>query len=126
MNAPEVPPVEILRKSFEITRPFEAFISEWPSDVKWQTYKRTLEKPRFQKPDAIRGVHYLDRGMADSIGGVDYCLGAPAWKVEEFLDGVLFQLTPDVFDSDCPQHVEAQTAVMEYFGMDKWVNPAAG
>ncbi len=58
--------------------------------------------------------------MARSIGGIDYCLKAPAWHVERFCEGVLIELVPGPFDSSNPDHLEIQEDVMAYFDMLDW------
>jgi len=61
------------------------------------------------------GFHYVDEAMARSIGGIDYCLRAPAWKVERFCQGVLIQLVRGLFDSENPEHCRIQKETMKYF-----------
>ncbi len=52
--------------------------------------------------------------MARSIGGIDYCLKAPAWKVERFCEGVLIRLVPGLFDPTNPEHLKIQRQAMKY------------
>jgi len=53
--------------------------------------------------------------MADSIGGIKYCLKAPAWRVRRFCEGVLIELVPGLFDSEKPEHLRIQEEAMTYF-----------
>jgi hypothetical protein len=112
-----VPNLEYFEKSIEIFKPFEAFLSESKNERMLDAYNRQRSNPGFVKPATIRGFHYLNEDMANSIGGVDYCLKAPAWHVEEFCEGVLIWLVPALFDSENPEHLEAQEEVMAYFKM---------
>jgi len=61
--------------------------------------------------------------MAISLGGIDYCLKAPAWRVERFCEGVLIQLVEGLFDTDNPKHVQIQRDAMKYFGILEFVPP---
>jgi hypothetical protein len=113
----KVPDFSRFERSVEILRPFEGYISESLNESAWNTYDRQQAIPKFDKPAIIRGWHYLDEGMAQSIGGIRHCLKAPAWHVERFCEGVLIQLVPGLFDSDDSEHLDIQKAVMEYFHM---------
>jgi hypothetical protein len=112
-----VPEFSYFEKSIEIFKPFEAYISESSNESALRTYKRQQAIPKFDKPAIIRGFHYLDEGMARSIGGIQRCLKAPAWHVERFCDGVLIELVPGLFDSQNPEHLEVQENVMAYFDL---------
>jgi hypothetical protein len=112
----KVPALSFFIKSIPIFRPFEAFVAEGENEKRFDTFNR-LQVVGFSQPTIIRGFHYLDRDMAESIGGIEYCLKAPAWRVEKFVDGVLIQLVPDLFDSDNAEHVDIQKRVMAYFNM---------
>jgi len=113
-----VPHSNYLKRSIEILRPFEAFLSEDHNEENLHSYERQRTTPGFTRPAIIRGFHYVDEGLARSIGGLDHCLKAPAWKVERFCDGVLFQLIDGgLFDNDNAAHVEAQRRIMDYFRM---------
>ncbi len=104
-------------RSITIFRPFEAFIQEDENEYRLDAYDRQNATPGFVVPAIIRGFHYLDEGMADSIGGIDHCLKAPAWDVQEFCEGVLIRLVPGLFDPENPEHLRIQTQAMEYFGL---------
>lgn len=110
----KVPDFRYFEKSINIFKPFEAFLAEDENEFRLHSYNRQ-QGTKFSKPVIIRGFHYLDADMAHSIGGIDYCLNAPAWKVERFCEGVLIRLVPDLFDPDNPEHVRIQDAVMTYF-----------
>ncbi|MBI5250283.1 MAG: hypothetical protein HY912_12380 [Desulfomonile tiedjei] len=111
----KVPNLDYLEKSIEIFKPFEAYLSENENEFRLDAYGRQQYVPKFDKPTMIRGFHYLDENMARSIGGIKYCLKAPAWNVERFCEGVLIELTPRLFDSNDPEHLEIQKEVMDYF-----------
>jgi hypothetical protein len=115
--ASKVPDFDYFDNSVEIFKPFEAYVSEFRNESLMNAYDRQQAIPKFDKPAIIRGWHYLDEGMARSIGGIKYCLKAPAWHVERFCEGVLIQLVPGLFDSDDPEHLDVQKEVMEYFQM---------
>lgn len=115
--ASKVPDFDYFENSVEIFKPFEAYISEFRNESLMNAYDRQQAIPKFDRPAIIRGWHYLDEGMARSIGGIKYCLKAPAWHVERFCEGVLIQLVPGLFDSDDPEHLDIQKEVMEYLHM---------
>jgi len=112
-----VPNCSYLRRSIQIFQPFEAYVAESRNEDFLDAYNREQAIPKFDKPAVIRGFHYLDEGIARSIGGIDYCLKAPAWKVERFCQGVLIQLVRGLFDSDNPEHLRIQKKTMQYFGL---------
>jgi hypothetical protein len=87
------------------------------SEHKLDAYAREQAIPKSHKPAIIRGFHYLDKGMARSIGGIRYCLKAPAWRVRRFREGILIELVPGLFDSSNPKHLEIQEDVMAYFNL---------
>jgi hypothetical protein len=116
-DAGQVPNFSYLRRSIEIFQPFEAFLAESRNEHDLDAYNRQQAGPKFDKPAIIRGFHYLDETLARSIGGIDYCLKAPAWKVERFCQGVLIQLVKVLFDSNNLEHLRIQREVMKYFGL---------
>jgi hypothetical protein len=111
----QVPDLSYFEKSIEILKPFEAFLSEFSNEIALDWYDRQQAIPKFDKPAVIRGFHYLDEGMARSIGGINYCLKAPAWKVERFCEGILIHLVPGLFDPENPEHLKIQKQAMKYF-----------
>jgi hypothetical protein len=111
----KVPDLSYFEKSIQILKPFEAFLSESKNEIALDWYDRQQAIPKFDKPALIRGFHYLDEGMARSIGGINYCLEAPAWKVERFCEGVLIRLVPGLFDPDNKEHLKIQRQAMKYF-----------
>jgi hypothetical protein len=112
----KVPDFRYFKKSIKIFKPFEAFLEEAKNESRLDSYDRQ-QGTKFSKPVIIRAFHYLDAGMARAVGGIDYCLKAPAWRVERFCEGVLIELVPNLFDSDDPEHVRVQEDVMAYFNM---------
>ena len=115
-NRPAVPHFKHLKQSIEIFHPFEAYLSESKNESDMNAYDR-FQAAGFNKPAIIRGFHYLDETFARSIGGTEYCLKSPVWKVEQFCHGVLIQLIEGVFDTRNPSHLEAQRLAMKYFKM---------
>ncbi|MBM4328495.1 MAG: hypothetical protein FJ118_15190 [Deltaproteobacteria bacterium] len=113
----KLPDFDYFEKCIEIFRPFEACLEETENEYKLDAYDRQQAIPKFDRPAIIRGFHYLDEGMARSIGGIDYCLKAPAWHVERFCEGVLIELVPGPFDTDNPEHLKIQKEAMEYFDL---------
>jgi hypothetical protein len=112
-----LPDFEYFERSIEIFKPFEGFLADDENEFQLRARDRQREIGGFTKPAVIRGLHYLDKDMARSIGGINYCLKAPAWHVDKFCEGVLIDLVPGVFDSTNPEHLEAQQKVMAYFDM---------
>jgi hypothetical protein len=111
----KVPDLSYFQRSIETFEPFEAYVSEFKNENDLNAYDRQQAIPKFDKPAIIRGFHYLDEGMARSIGGIDHCLKAPAWKVERFCEGVLIHLVPGLFDPENPEHLKIQKQAMKYF-----------
>jgi hypothetical protein len=114
-EARKVPDLSYFERSIQILKPFEAFLSEFDNEVALNSYERQQAIPKFDKPAIIRGFHYLDKQMSSSIGGIDYCLKAPAWKVERFCEGVLIRLVPGLFDPENQKHLKIQRQAMKYF-----------
>jgi len=117
MDGAQVPDFDYLEKFIEIFKPFEAYLADDENEYRLDSYNRQQAIPKFDKPAIIRGFHYLDKGMARSIGGVKYCLKAPAWHVEKFCEGVLIELVAGLFDSSNPEHLEIQENAMAYFNL---------
>jgi hypothetical protein len=111
----KVPSMDYFEKFIEIFKPFEAFMAEGRNEAAFDTYNRQQAIPKFDRPAIIRGFHYLDATMAQSIGGIKYCLKAPAWHVQRFCEGVLIELVPELFDSYNPEHLRVQKEVLDYF-----------
>jgi hypothetical protein len=107
----------VIRKLLSLCMPFEAFLSDADNESALNSFHRQREYPGFSRPAIIRGIHYLDAEMAESIGGIKFCLRAPVYSVEEFQDGVLIQLAPGLFDGTNKDHLAVQAAAMEYFGL---------
>jgi hypothetical protein len=112
-----LPDFEYFERSIEIFKPFEGFLADDENEFQLKARDRQRSNPGFTKPAIIRGLHYLDKDMAKSIGGINYCLKAPAWQVDRFCEGILIDLVPGVFDSTNPEHLEVQEKVMAYFDM---------
>jgi hypothetical protein len=111
----KVPSMDYFERFIEIFKPFEAFLGVGPNEAAFDTYNRQQAIPKFDRPAIIRGFHYLDATMAQSIGGIKYCLKAPAWHVERFCEGVLIELVPELFDSYNTEHLRVQKEVLDYF-----------
>lgn len=112
-----VPDFDYLEKFIKIFKPFEAYLSEGENEYRLKAYSRQQAIPKFDKPAIIRGFHYLDEGTARSIGGIEYCLNAPAWRVRRFCEGVLIELVPVPFDFTNPEHLRIQEEAMTYFNI---------
>jgi len=113
----KLPDFDFFEKFIEVFKPFEAYLEEGENEHKLDAYAREQAIPKSDRPAIIRPFHYLDKDMAKSIGGIRYCLKAPAWQVRKFCEGVLIDLVPGIFDSGNPAHLETQEDVMAYFSM---------
>jgi len=113
----KVPDFGYFENFITVLKPFEAFLAEDKNEYRLNAYDRQQAEPGFTRPAIIRGFHYLDEGMADSIGGIKYCLKAPAWRVRKFCEGVLIELVPGLFDPTNPEHLRIQEEVMTYFSL---------
>lgn len=109
-----LPDLEYFKKSIKIFKPFEAYLSEFRNESELNAYDRQQDIPKSDRPAIIRGFHYLDKDLSSSVGGIERCLKAPAWKIERFCEGVLIQLTEGIFDSENPDHIKIQKEVMKY------------
>jgi hypothetical protein len=112
-----VPDLSYFERSIEIFHPFEAYLSEDNNEFDLNSYDREQAQPGFTKPVIIRGFHYLDKTLAQALGGIAYCLKTPAWHVERFCDGVLIELFPGPLDNTNPEHLRIQEEAMAYFGL---------
>jgi hypothetical protein len=110
-----VPDLEYFERFIEIFKPFEAFLADDENEFRLDAYGRQKAVLGFKTPAIIRGFHYLDEGMARSIGGIDYCLKAPVWRAVRFCEGVLMELVPGPFNDENPKHRRIQEEAMEYF-----------
>lgn len=119
----KVPERRYFRKSIEIFKPFEAYLSEFTNEQNLRWYERQQAQPGFPRPTIVRGFHYMDAEFAKSVGGVEHCLRMPAWRVERFCDGVLIELTETLFDNDNPEHLVVQRRAMEYLGIWEFDQP---
>ena len=81
MDGTLVPDLQFLRDSIQIFEPFEACLEDDENEFRLGSFERENTIPKSDKPAIIRGFHYLDEFLTRSIGGIDYCLNAPAWKV---------------------------------------------
>lgn len=117
-----LPNLRYFRQSIELIRPYEASIFEQSNfDALLDKHQQQPRMPPGMEPYrpwALDWFHYLDAELVDRVGGWEQCLNTPAYKVERFCDGVLFQLTAEPFDPDNPQHTEAQRQAMEHLALE--------
>ena len=111
-----LPDLLCFRQSIEMIRPFEAFILDEKNERELR--QQQPRKPRSDRPRILRWFHYMDAELVKLVGGTPHCLQTPAFKVESFCDGVLFQLTEVAFDADNPQHKEIQLQAMHHLDME--------
>jgi hypothetical protein len=109
--------VDEFKEAVQAIRPFEAFLAERNNEADLDAYNRQQQLGFFTAPAIIRALHYFDRELAASIGGIERCLKAPASRVEPFLDGVLIQLVEGPFDPTNADHLRRQQDVMSYLGI---------
>jgi hypothetical protein len=109
--------LDFIRDSIKLFNPFEAFVLESANEFKTQAHVRQQSIRNFERPSIIRYIHYINLNSVQVLGGLEFCLGAPAWKVQEFHQGILLQLCEEVFEPDNPQHLQVQAEVMKYFSM---------
>ena len=124
----ELPDLSYFRESIELIRPFEAVILDLANEDELRT--RGVVKPRIEPlgsgVTSLRWFHYLDSSLARKIGGLSRCLEAPVFRVEQFCEGVLFQLTRDPFDAQNETHRLVQRRAMKYIGLGEWPPEANG
>jgi len=110
-----IPPKELLTRGVRILLPFEAYVAELNNEHLMDAYSRQRKIIGFSRPAVIRWLHYLDRELVASVGGLSHCVGAPVACVNETGEGVLIELTSDPFDSGNPGHLSRQRSAMDYF-----------
>jgi hypothetical protein len=113
--------ISLLKDLIKIFKPFEADLRESFNERNLNSYMRQKAIPDFSRPAIIRWFHYIDLQLVEALGGLEFCLDAPAWKVEEFCEGILFQLCEEVFDPNNSEHLQIQLEVMKYFSMQSCV-----
>jgi hypothetical protein len=69
---------------------------------------------------SLSWFHYLNQKLVITVGGTAHCLATPAYRVEKFSDGVLFQLTRDPFDAKDAKHCDAREQAMRHLGIGNW------
>jgi hypothetical protein len=116
-EAGKVPDRSHLKQSIEIFNPFEAYLSDSRNEAALRLHRRRQAIPDLRRPAMIAGFHYLDEVLARSVGGIDHCLKAPAWRASRFCKGVLFELTQGLFENDNREHRDVQRRVMEHLGI---------
>lgn len=114
-----LPDLRYFRESIQALHPDEAMIREVQNDRNIGMKRRGLHpKHPFERPRMLHWFHYLNAKKVELLGGFDHCLKTPAFKVEPFCDGLLFQLTEDPFDTNNPEHERIQARAMEYLAME--------
>ncbi|PHS05085.1 MAG: hypothetical protein COA78_15715 [Blastopirellula sp.] len=114
-----LPDLSFFRQSIESIRPFEAFILEEKNDDELREKRQQqTQTSRNGGPLALHWFHYMNEETANVVGGLSHCLQTPAFKVERFCEGVLFQLTAEPFDARNPQHQKMQNRAMIHLGLE--------
>ncbi|MBI3862420.1 MAG: hypothetical protein HY290_11045 [Planctomycetia bacterium] len=115
----KLPSVDFFRETILLLRPLQAFIDETYNmrHIDW-VERSTRVRPRQSRPAYICGAHYFTEELARPLGGVAHCLKAPAFKVEEFADGIWIQLCESGWlDKDNPNDWRVQEDVMRFLGI---------
>jgi hypothetical protein len=112
------PTRELLERGICIFSPFEAYISELGNEHSMDAYSRQRKISGFSRPAVVRWLHYLDRDLANSVGGIPHCVRAPMAFAQEIHRGVLIQLTAEPFDSENSKHLAIQRMAMDYLGIE--------
>lgn len=112
-----LPDLSYFRRSIEVCRPFEACITDNQNEVDLDAQERQRRFPNFEGPAILRWYHYMDEPLVEALGGFDHCLRTPAFKVERFCEGVLFQLTEEPFEACNTLHKDYQLRAMRHLGL---------
>ena len=112
-----LPDLSYFRRSIEIVRPFEAFISDSASELAIDAKFGIRRMENEYDLLILRWFQYLNADMIAAAGGLERCLGIPAFKVEPFCEGVLIQLTAEPFDGHNQRHLAVQEKAMQYLGL---------
>jgi hypothetical protein len=108
----------IFRECIESCHPYSAFIGTFANERALDASDRLRRCRGTLRPPLLRWLHYLDKDVAKTVGGIDHCLMTPVYRVEPFCDGVLFQLTEQPFEADNRQHQEIQLRAMRHLGLE--------
>lgn len=115
-----MPDLSYFRSCIESCRPTVAEISHSDNLVSLKFGDRAYAQGRKgvkMRPVIINWFHYFNKQMADTFGGMAYCLQTPAYKVEPFCDGILFQLTLEAFNPTSETDLATQRKAMEFLGL---------
>jgi len=116
-----IPNGDLLRNLTTLLNPAEAYFTETEIRSATNAHNRQVSARRamrFSPPVVIQRFHYICGEFVEQLGGLQKCLDAPVWKVEPFLDGVIFQLGPDLLDENPAEHIELYERVVRYFWQD--------
>ncbi len=114
-----VPPLHFFREAIERIAPLEAFVFEQSNMNKLVSRRQSAPGGgRRNPPFALHWFHYFCGDYVIAFGGFSHCLRTPAYRVERFSDGVLFQLTTEPFDPERIEHCDIQVRAMEYLGLE--------
>jgi hypothetical protein len=109
--------VGYLERCIVVATPAEAYLGDEQNEHALHFFERARATENILRPAIIRWFHYMDHRMVESLGGIDFCLRAPAWRAWEFHQGVIIQLTEQRFEPTNPDHLKVQEEVMRYFGV---------
>ena len=73
-----------MEKCVDATTCAEAFVSDWRNEEALNFFDRDKAVFYCGRPGIIRWWHYMDNKMVKNLGGLDFCLKAPAWRVRQF------------------------------------------
>jgi hypothetical protein len=122
------PGIAYFKDCIEAIRPFEAIVFDQDhlDELKAlvESGARRTRQPQPEDPNwlqywtqAIHWIHYLDSNLIREVGGFEHALRTPCFSVTRFCDGLLFQLTEEVFDNTNDQHCQIQRQAMEHLGI---------
>lgn len=109
--------LQYLVRFIEIFNPFESFIAEASNEKRLDSYMREQKIQVFGRPAIIRWWHFFDSKMVEMLGGIDYCLDAPAYRTEQLNQGILLVLCEGIFEPNDMEKLETQQRVMKYFNL---------
>jgi hypothetical protein len=117
-NIPKMPSLNSFLRCIESLSPVEAHISHYEnvSEIVKIRNQRGI-KVRKKPPYMLDWFTYIAEYFTNDIGGIEHCLATPVYKVERFFNGLIFQLTEELFDVHNPTHLQIQIRAMEHLGL---------
>jgi hypothetical protein len=108
-----VAPVDFMRKSVELVRPYEAFISQRDNERWIRQITRERGAGSNDALKALRRIHYLDKSLVARLGGPNNLTNLAEYDSSPFAEGMLLEAKCSETDLNSPSQLNA----MEKLGL---------